>query len=78
MVTVLRVKSFKVFLFFYHLIWTCLVILSLPLFFFTKRRRIRERLGIGLPTDSPKEGSVWIHALSVGEVLSAVPLVKAV
>ncbi len=66
------------FLFFYHLIWTCLVILSFPLFFFTKRRRIRERLGIGLPKDSPKEGSVWIHALSVGEVLSAVPLVKAV
>ncbi len=66
------------FLFIYHLIWTCLVILSLPLFFFIKRRRILERLGIRLPLDPPKEESIWIHALSVGEVVSALALVKAV
>ena len=66
------------FLFIYHLIWTCLVILSLPLFFFIKRRRILERLGRSLPANPHKTGSIWIHALSVGEVLSALPLVKAV
>lgn len=66
------------FLLLYHLIWTCLIILSLPLIFFTKRRRILDRLAITLPAVPPKAGSIWIHALSVGEVLSAIPLVKEV
>jgi 3-deoxy-D-manno-octulosonic-acid transferase len=52
--------------------------LSLPLLFFIKRRGILERLGIRLPADPPKKESIWIHALSVGEVVSALSLVKAV
>jgi 3-deoxy-D-manno-octulosonic-acid transferase len=72
------VKSLKVFLFIYNIIWTCLLVLSFPIFLFIRRRRILERLGISLPAHPPKTESIWIHALSVGEVLSAVPLAKAV
>jgi 3-deoxy-D-manno-octulosonic-acid transferase len=34
-----------------------------------------QRLGIGYPVLS--EGSIWIHAVSVGEVQATVPLVRA-
>lgn len=65
-------------LFPYHFGWTLLVILSLPLFPLIKSRRLSERLGLSLTGEPLKSGSIWIHALSVGEVISAVPLVKAV
>jgi len=65
-------------LFFYHFLWTCLVILGLPLIPFTKGLRIHERLGTGLLSSGRlRRGSIWIHALSVGEVVSSLPLIRA-
>ena len=66
-------------LFSYHFLWTCLIILFLPLIPFTKGSRIHERLGIGLPSSNRLgRGSIWIHALSVGEVISSLPLIRAI
>lgn len=39
-------------------------------------RRIGERFGFGGPVESDR-GCVWIHAVSVGEVQAALPVVKA-
>jgi len=38
------------------------------------RERIGERLGIGYPK---LRGCIWVHAVSVGEVVAAVPLIRA-
>ena len=65
-------------LFFYHFLWTWLVLLGLPLIPFTKSLRIHERLTTELPlNDRSKRRSIWVHALSVGEVISSLPLIRA-
>jgi 3-deoxy-D-manno-octulosonic-acid transferase len=64
-------------LFLYHSAWTLIVLLGLPVFSAIKNRRFFERVFLKLPDQTPWETSIWIHALSVGEVTSAIPLVKA-
>ncbi len=65
------------FLFLYHFAWTVIIIFSLPLIPFVKKWHFLERMGFGLPPDRLKKKSIWVHALSVGEVVSAIPLVRS-
>jgi len=66
-----------VLLFLYKFAWTLFVVLSLPLIPFAKSWRLSERLWWRLPSVPPRRGVMWIHALSVGEVISAKPVVKS-
>jgi 3-deoxy-D-manno-octulosonic-acid transferase len=72
-------------IFFYKIIINILFIISLPvlpfIYFFSKKRRANmlSRFGIRTGFKSRQTGKkrIWIHALSVGEVISAVPFVSA-
>jgi 3-deoxy-D-manno-octulosonic-acid transferase len=62
----------------YHGLMSCIVLALLPFFPFIRGKRIRERLGLGLGRRSPFHDTIWVHALSVGEVISAIPLLDAI
>ncbi len=70
----------------YNLFLTTAVLLALPVLLpliltsEKRRRTVPGRLGLrsDLPPPGPGEKRIWVHALSVGEVLSSAPLVAAI
>ena len=60
----------------YHTLWTLAVLCCLPALPFQRAKRLRARIAPRLPASPPPPGCFWVHALSVGEVLSAVPLLR--
>jgi len=65
----------------YHILWTVIIICCSPFILFLAiigNNRIKERFALSHPKDHDEKQRIWIHALSVGEVISAIPLIKAI
>jgi len=67
----------KTLFFLYHCFWTLAATLLLPFSLIMRRRGLAERLGLRPLANRPDTRPLWVHALSVGEVISALPLLKA-
>ncbi len=64
-------------LFIYHFAWTAVAFLLLPFLPLVRKGRLSRRMGRGLPPRLFQDKTIWLHALSVGEVLSSIPLLEA-
>jgi 3-deoxy-D-manno-octulosonic-acid transferase len=67
----------------YNIIFTIFLFFYIPVFLFKKRRRagIRIRLGIydkSLISKLSGRKNIWVHAVSIGEVIAAAPLVESI
>lgn len=71
-------KMVNVLLSVYNLVWNVAIVLSLPLVLFGDKQRYAGRLGIRRPSIRTGSRRIWVHALSVGEVISAIPVIKAI
>lgn len=75
-------------LFLYNILQILLIVFFLPLIaavFAVRpgyRRHILSRLGLGarelVPLPAPGKKTIWVHALSVGEVTSSLPLIRGI
>ena len=79
------------FMFLYHFLWTICLIFIAPVVWLLRLRvagcgsrvtgclaeRLTARFALGLPDLHLDKGNIWVHALSVGEVVSAIPLVDS-
>ncbi|HJX35004.1 MAG TPA: 3-deoxy-D-manno-octulosonic acid transferase [Desulfatiglandales bacterium] len=71
-------KAVDVFFFIYNLAWTFILLSFLPISLLTKSQWFDRRLALNLPSMPFKGKTIWIHALSVGEVISALTLLDAI